>query len=71
MYGGAGSSGKNINIGFNEADGKTVTVVEGQWTDFAIPISQISSVTTLTHLYIKNYTSTGAYTIYIDVLGLN
>jgi hypothetical protein len=71
VYGGAGSNGKSINIGFNEVDGKTVTVVEGQWTDFAIPFSQISSATTLTHLYIKNYTSTGAYTIYIDALGLN
>ena len=72
IYGGAGSSGKSVNIGFNEADGKTVTVVEGQWTDFTIPLSQISATaTTLTHLYLKNYSASGAFTIYIDVLGLN
>jgi len=70
IYGGTGSDGKSVNIGFNEADGKTVTLVEGQWTDFTIPLSQISSVSTLTHLYIKNYSSTGAFTIYVDNLGI-
>lgn len=70
IYGGAGSSGKSVNIGFNEADGKTVTLVEGQWTDFTIPLNQISAVSTLTHLYIKNYSASGAFTIYVDDLGL-
>jgi hypothetical protein len=70
IYGGAGSGSKTVNIGFNEADGKTVTVVEGQWTDFTIPLSQISAAGTLTHLYIKNYSATGAFTIYVDNLGV-
>jgi hypothetical protein len=70
IYGGTGSNGKSVNVGFNEADGKTVTLIEGQWTDFTIPLSQISSASTLTHLYIKNYSSTGAFTIYVDNLGL-
>lgn len=70
IYGGANSNGKSVNIGFNEADGKTVTLVQGQWTDFVIPLSQISSATTLTHLYIKNYSSSGDFTIYVDDLGL-
>jgi hypothetical protein len=71
LYGGAGSDGKTVNIGFNETDGKTVTLVEGQWTDFTIPLSQISAAGTLTHLYIKNFSATGAYTIYVDNLGLH
>ena len=70
IYGGTGSDGKSVNIGFNEQDGKTVTIVEGQWTDFTIPLSQISSASTLTHLYLKNYSATGAFTIYVDNLGL-
>ena len=70
IYGGTGSNGKNINIGFNELDGKTVTLVEGQWNEFTIPLSQISSTSTLTHLYIKNYTESGSYTIYVDDLGI-
>jgi hypothetical protein len=70
IYGGVGSNGKNVNIGFNEADGKTVTLIEGQWIDFTIPLNQISAVTTLTHLYIKKYTAGTDFTIYIDDLGL-
>jgi hypothetical protein len=70
IYGGAGSNGKSVNIGFNEKDGKTVQVVEGQWTDFDIPLSQISADATLTHLYFKNYSASGDFTIYIDNLGI-
>ena len=70
IYGGAGSNGNNVNIGFNEADGKTVTIVEGQWTDFSIPLSQISAAGTLTHLYLKKYSTSGDFTIYIDNLGI-
>jgi hypothetical protein len=70
IYGGAGSNGQNVNVGFNEADGKTVTIVEGQWTDFTIPLSQISSVGTVTHLYLKKYSTSGDFTIYVDNLGL-
>jgi hypothetical protein len=70
IYGGAGSNGKTVNIGINEQDGRNVTLVEGQWNDFAIPLSQISSATTLTHLYIKNVSASGAFTIYVDDLGV-
>ena len=70
IYGGAGADGKSVNIGFNEKDGKTVTLVGGQWNDFAIPLSQISSATTLSFLYIKNYSASGDFTIYVDDLGI-
>ncbi|MGE5522038.1 MAG: IPT/TIG domain-containing protein [Candidatus Dadabacteria bacterium] len=70
IYGGAGSSGKSVNIGFNEKDGKTVTIVEGQWTDFNIPLNQISPDGTLNFLYLKNYSSSGAFTIYVDNIGI-
>jgi hypothetical protein len=70
LYGGAGSNGKSVNIGFNEQDGKTVQLVEGQWTDFDIPLSQISAAGTLTHLYIKNFSASGDFTIYVDNIGI-
>ncbi|HEY8689970.1 MAG TPA: IPT/TIG domain-containing protein [Chitinophagaceae bacterium] len=70
IYGGTGSSGKSVNVGFNEVDGKTITIVEGQWTDFTIPLSQISSTTTLSFLYLKNYSASGDFTIYVDNLGI-
>ncbi|MEO6328868.1 MAG: IPT/TIG domain-containing protein [Ginsengibacter sp.] len=70
IYGGPGSNGNNVNVGFNEADGKTITVVEGQWTDFTIPLSQISATSTLGFLYIKKYSTNGDFTIYVDNLGI-
>ena len=70
IYGGTGSNGQNVNIGFNEADGKTVTIVEGQWTNFTIPLSQISSASTLSFLYLKKYSTNGDFTIYVDNLGI-
>ncbi len=70
IYGGSGSNGKSVNIGFNEQDGKTVTLVEGQWNNFSIPLSQISATTMVGFLYIKEYTGTGNFTIYVDDLGI-
>jgi len=72
IYGGAGSNGKKVNIGINEKDGQTVTIVEGAWTDFTIKISDLGNPATLTHIYLKEYSNApGDYTIYIDDLGLN
>jgi hypothetical protein len=72
IFGGPGTAGKRINIGFNENDGKTIDLVEGVWTDYTIPLSEISAATTLTHLYLKEYSgSSTPYTVYIDDLGLN
>jgi len=70
IYGGTGSGGQNVNVGFNEADGKTITIVAGQWTNFTIPLSQISSASTLSFLYFKKYSTNGDFTIYIDNLGI-
>ena len=71
IYGGPGSNGLNINIGINQQDSKTITVVEGQWTDYQIPISDLTSSSTLTDIWIKEYNGTGGFTIYVDNMGLN
>lgn len=69
IFADATATGKSINIGFNEQDGKTITLAAG-WNDLTIPLSQISSATTLSYLYIKNFSATGAFTIYVDNLGI-
>lgn len=69
IYADATATGKSINIGFNEKDGKTVTLTAG-WNLLSIPLSQISTATTVNYLYIKNYTASGDYTIYVDDLGI-
>lgn len=71
IYGGPGTVGKKVNIGINGADAYTITLVEGAWTDYSIPISTLTGATTLTDIIIKEYNGTGGFTIYVDALGLN
>jgi hypothetical protein len=71
VYGGPGSGGLKINIGINANDAYTITLVEGQWTDLTIPISTLTSATTLNEIWVKEYNGTGGFTIYIDDMGLN
>jgi hypothetical protein len=71
IYGAAGSGGKKVNLGVNNADGPTITVVEGKWTDYAFPISSITSSTKITDIIVKEFSGTGGFSIYVDALGLN
>jgi hypothetical protein len=70
IYGGPGSGGKNINIGINAADKYTITLVEGTWTDYAIPLPTLTSGP-INEIWIKEYNGSGGFTIYVDALGLN
>ncbi len=70
VYGGPGSSGKRINIGINASDKHTITIVEGAWTDYSILISTFG-VSTLNEIWVKEYSGTGGFTVYVDAMGLN
>jgi len=71
IYGGPGTTGKRIKIVFNEAGGYELTLgTEGQWNDYAISISNITSATSLTAIWLQEFTGTD-YTIYVDDMGLN
>lgn len=70
VYGGPGSGGKKINIGINQVDKYTITVVEGAWTDYAIPLSTLTSGP-ITEIWVKEYNGTGGFTVYVDAMGLN
>jgi hypothetical protein len=71
IYGGPGSAGKHINIGINTADAYTITLVEGAWTDYSIPISTLTGATILNEIWIKEYNGSGGFSIYVDAMGLN
>jgi hypothetical protein len=71
IFGAAGSGGKNVNIGINGKDAYTITIVEGKWTDYEIPLSSLTTSTTLSEILVKEYNDTGGFTIYVDALGLN
>lgn len=72
IFGAPGSGGKTVSIAFNTANGKyNVQVVEGKWTDYVIPISTLTSSTTLTDIWVQEFSGTGGFTIYVDAMGLN
>jgi hypothetical protein len=71
IYGGAGSGGKKINVGMNGQDKYVITLVEGKWTDYAIPLSSLIGGDTISEIIFKEYNGTGGFTIYVDAVGLN
>ncbi len=71
IYGAPGSNGKKVNVGLNGADGSTITLVEGKWTDYAFPLSGLTTASKITDILVKEYSGTGGFTIYVDDIGLN
>ena len=72
VYGAPGSGGKTVSIAFNQVNNKyNITIVEGVWTDYAIPISTLTSGSTLSEIWVQEFTGSGGYSIYVDALGLN
>lgn len=73
IYGAPGSAGKKVNIGINGSDAYTINVVEGVWTDYAIPISTLTASSAITEILVKEYTggTFSGFTIYVDAMGLN
>jgi hypothetical protein len=73
IYGAVGSGGKKVNIGINGADKYTITIVEGTWTDYVIPLSTLTSTSSITEILVKEYTggTFSGFTIYVDAVGLN
>lgn len=72
VYGAPGSAGKTISLGINGAGGKyNISVVEGKWTDYAVPISTLTSASAISEIWIQEYSGTGAFTVFVDAIGLN
>jgi hypothetical protein len=72
VWGAPGSAGKTITVAVNGVNGKyNITVVEGKWTDYAIPLSTLTSAATLSEIWIQEYSGTGGFSVYVDALGLN
>lgn len=72
IFGAPGSNGKKVTIGINGVNGKSViTLVEGKWTDYAIPLSTLTTATSLNEIWVQEYSGTGGFTVYLDAIGLN
>jgi len=65
-----GESTGNIRIVFNgdDAHGKVIQVTAGQWTDYTIPVSEITSQTSLSQIWVQEFSGAGNV-IYIDDFG--
>ncbi len=71
IFGGPGSTGKKVKIVFNSGGGyELVLRTEGQWNDYAVPISTITAATTLTDIWLQEFNGSD-FTIYVDAMGLN
>jgi hypothetical protein len=74
VFGAPGSQGKKINLGINGADSPyTITVVQGEWTDYEVPLSTLglSATKPLTEIWVKESSGTGGFTVFVDAMGLN
>lgn len=71
VYGGPGTAGKKVNVGINGSDAYLINLVEGAWTDYAVPISTLTSATVISEILVKEFNGTGGFTIYVDALGFN
>lgn len=72
VFGAPGSEGKKVTVGLNGTNGKfTFNVIEGKWTDYAIPLSTLMSGNTLSEIWVQEFGGTGGFTIYVDAIGLN
>jgi hypothetical protein len=52
-------------------DSKIITLVEDQWTDYRILISDLASSLTLNPVWIKEHNGTRGLTTYVGNIGLN
>jgi hypothetical protein len=74
IYGGPGTDGKKVGLELNKDDSKAyqITLVEGKWTDYSIPLSTLmGSSTGLYEIWIKEFNGTGGFTIYVDDMGVD
>ncbi|MBC3539906.1 hypothetical protein ACFSC6_05065 [Rufibacter sediminis] len=71
VYGGSGTNDKNLNVVFNEAyssPAKVVKVVEGKWTTYTFPISELGDIATVSDFLLQSATDWPG-DIYLDHIG--
>lgn len=72
VYGGAGTDGKNLQVLVKRTGGEStrqVAIVEGEWTDFEIPLSDLGSPADITEFFFQNADFTDA-SVFVDHVGL-
>lgn len=71
IYGGAGTDGAMIQLNVKSSAGeasKQVVIVEGEWTDYQIPLSELGNPADVTEIAFQDTGFSGE--VYIDQIGL-
>ncbi|MEP6465669.1 MAG: IPT/TIG domain-containing protein [Parafilimonas sp.] len=73
VYGGSGTDGKQISVAINGNYGTTqlITISEGKYTDYFIPLSSLGSPATLGEIVLQEFSGNAPSDIYVDNIGLN
>lgn len=69
LYGGAGTEGKKVKLVFNQNGGKELTLHEGVWTDYLIPLSEIASGDKLSEIWLQEFSGNAPSVVYVDDFG--
>jgi len=72
IYGGTGTNGKQVKLVLDGdyTNGQLLTIVEGAWTDFTVPLSLLGSHATLTEVVLQEFSGNSPSTIYLDNIGI-
>lgn len=71
MYGGEGTGGKQVKLLLKTPEGEKeafINVVEGEWIDVEIPLSELGDPTAITELFFQDADFSGV--VYFDHIGL-
>lgn len=71
LFGGAGTDGQQLNFNVKSGGDNTmlVTIQEGEWVDFQIPLADLGSPTAITEIWFQDQGWSGE--IYIDRMGFD
>ncbi len=69
VYGGPGTTGKVINLNINWGAAFEITLTEGEWTDYTVPLADLGNPALLSELIVQENGSTNPqvpFTVYLD-----
>ena len=71
IYGGPGTNNNKVKLILNgsASNGQELVLVEGQWTNFTIPLNTLGSPGTLTEIWLQEFSGIGGI-VYVDDFGL-
>lgn len=72
IYGGPGSNNNKVKLILNGAasSGQELVLVEGQWTDFTVPLNTLGSPAILNEIWLQEFSGAATEIVYVDDFGL-